>query len=644
MVLTEKETKKIAILGLPNTGKSQVFNNLTKEYTLVSNYPLTTIETKTAQCRIHNQSYAIMDTPGMHCLYIHSEEELMVRDMLFREKPDVIVQCIDANRLKQSLVLTADLLEMGIPMVISLNSVDETTRKGIWIDSSGLSRLLGILVIESIATSGVGTEDLKNAIHKAKIGKLPFHYGDIVEEGIIAIESKLPEDTIYKRKSAILLLEEDPFLMGYFKKKYSEKSVTRLIDAVNNVKKQFGGTIGRVANNKRAQWIEENIKNVTKKQKIALGGASHVCAQLSRHPVFGIPIAISIVAVFYLLVVNVANGIAGWLDVAIWTPVSDQISRLVPSPFWNEFLIGDYGVVSLGFSNAFITVLPILSVFFLAFSALEDSGYIPNLCVLVKRIFGKLGLSGSSIMSLVLGFGCKTMATMTTKSLRSEKERYIAIYLIAFAIPCAPQMGLNLSILGKMGPRAFIIAFSALIFFEIAVGIILNKVLKGEEESDFLQELPAIRLPNLKAVFVKTFYRLKWFLQEALPIFIYAALALFVFDKTGILDAIKHLLAPIVTGFLGLPIEMVEALLLTMARHEVASGMIINLIDQGLLTYVQCIVAVTVTTMFVPCFANIGVMIKQLGARQALTMVVIINTSAFVLAGMLNWVLVNFIG
>jgi len=639
MLITEKNTKTIVITGLPNTGKSQVFNNLTGQYTIVSNYAFTTVEMRTAQCQIHAQLYEITDTPGLHCLYIHSEEELMVRDMLLSKKPDVLIQCIDANRLKQSLTLTADLLELGIPMVISLNAVDETAQKGMWIDFRALARYLGVPVVESVATHGIGTEDLKKAITQAGRSKVPIKYGDILEQGIRGIESILPKEFSFGRKSAILMLLNDPYILNFFKKNYSQDLVDQLTQQIALVKNQYGNNINWLVNSKRNKWIEEIVENVVKKQQLFLGGFSNTFAQLSRHPIYGIPILSGILYLMYFLVVNVANEMAGWMDTTLWTPVADQISNLVPSLFWNDFLIGDYGVLSLGVANAFITVLPILSVFFLAFSMLEDSGYIPNLCVLVKRVFDKVGLSGGSIMSLVLGFGCKTMATLTTKSLRSKKEKYIAIYLIAFAIPCAPQMGLNMSILGRLGPRAFIIAFSSLLLFEIGVGLILNKILKEDKKSDFMQELPAIRLPNPKAVLTKTYYRLYWFLQEAVPLFIYAALALFVIDRVGILDALKNALSPIINGFLGLPSEMVDALLLTMARHEAAAGMIIKLIEQGKLNYVQCIVAVTITTMFVPCFANIVSMIKELGAKTAITMVMIINSSAFVLAGFLNWAL-----
>jgi len=192
------EVKKIAIVGLPNTGKSQVFNNLTGEYALVANYPLTTVEMKRTRCKIAGELYEIIDTPGLHCLYIHSEEELVVRDMIFSEKPDIIIQCIDANLLKQSLTLTVDLLELEIPMVISLNAIDETARKGIWIDSDGLSHHLGVPVIESIAVNGLGTNQLKAAISKARISKWSVNYGKIIDGGISTIASELPEDVQFR--------------------------------------------------------------------------------------------------------------------------------------------------------------------------------------------------------------------------------------------------------------------------------------------------------------------------------------------------------------------------------------------------------------------------------------------------------------
>jgi len=634
------QIKKIAIVGLPNTGKSQIFNNLTGKYTLVANYPLTTVETKLATCRINGQAYEVVDTPGLHCLYIHSEEELIVRDMIFSEKPDIIIQCIDANRLKQSLTLTADLIELGIPMVISLNSVDETAKRGVWIDSTGLSRALGVPVIESIAVNGLGTKDLKAAIGKARRSKYILRYGEIIDDGVSAIESLLPADTSFKRKTAILLMLNDPFLADYLIKEHGEEKIAQLTEQVKSVRRQFNGHFGRALNNKRRRWADELTENTTRKQKIAPGQFSEAFGRLSRHPVFGLPILAVVVLTMYLLVVNVANVIAGWMDQTLWIPVHNKIDTLVTTVWLNDFLIGDYGVLSLGLANAFLTILPILTVFFIVFNILEDVGYIPNLCVLTKRIFDKLGLSGNAIMSIILAFGCKTMATLTTKSIHSKKRKFIAVYLIAFAIPCAAQMALNMSILGRIGLRAFIIVFSVLGSVWISVGLILNNVIKDDDKSSFLQELPAIRLPNIKAVIIKTYYRLWWFIKEAVPVFIIAAVVLFVIDKVGLLDAMKNLLKPVVNDLLGLPLQMVDALILSMARHEAAAGLIIKLIKAGQLNYIQCITAVTITTLFVPCFANITAMVKEIGIKRAVASVIIINCTAVCVAGILNWVLV----
>ncbi len=525
-------------------------------------------------------------------------------------------------------------------MVISLNALGETIKKGIWIDSKGLSRLLHVPVVESAALNGHGTKALGAAITNARIGNAEIQYGDAIEKGIAIVEADLPGSIPYRRKVSALLLMDDPFVEDFVEGRGGKEEIGPVRREVNEIRERFQGNIGLAISRRRSEWVDNITEHVVKRQSLPFRKFSEVFARLSRAPVSGIPILLVIVYVMYLLVVNVANTIAGWMNDFLWVPVEGVIGGICPAGFWSDFLIGDYGVLSLGLANALITVLPILSVFFIMFNVLEDTGYIPNLCVLTKRIFERLGLSGAAIMPLVLGFGCKTMATLTTKSLHSKREKFIAIYLIGFGIPCAAQMGLNMSILGRLGTSAFVIAFSVLAFVEIAAGVVLNKTLKKEQQSDFIQELPPMRLPNVKAVLVKTYYRLFWFLKEAVPVFVYAALALFALDKLGILNAAKTFLSPVMKGLLGLPLEMVDALILCMARHEAAAALIMNLIHDGKLNFIQCIVAVSITTMFVPCFANIMAMIKELGTKTALGMTLAINLSAFLIAGALNWSLI----
>ncbi|MFH1729483.1 MAG: ferrous iron transporter B [Pseudomonadota bacterium] len=628
--------KKIAIVGLPNTGKSHLYHMLTGDYSIVANYPLTTVEPKKKKIDLGGKEYLFFDTPGLHSFFIHSEEELVVRNLIFDEKPEVLIQCIDANQLKQSLDLTADLLELKIPMIIVLSAVSETYQKGIRVNSLRLSKILKIPVVEILDIGESKRAKVFKAIENATIIDDKIIYPDRIEEYIKTLEEKLPEDISFKRKLAILTLENDKTIYGVFEKDLSNEEVLIFYEQENIIRNLFIGSLGRAIRRVQTMWSSEIYEKVSNKNKRKNFIYLEAFARACRHPVLGIPILLAFIFLSYFLVVNVAGFIEGSLSGFIVDPMLSYISTITGSAFVNDFLLGDYGILTLGLFNAVVTVLPILSVFFLMFGALEDIGYLPNLTVLTSRLFKYIGISGKSIMPLVLGFGCKTMATLTTRGLTSKKEKYIAIYLIAFAIPCSAQFGLNMAILGKVGVLAFLIAFGALLFLEVMAGFVLNKIIKDDAPSNYIQELPPIRVPNLKAIFIKTYYRLLWFLKEAVPIFIIAALVLFTLDKSGLLDLLKRALDPIITNWLGLPIDMVDALILTMARHEAAAGLIFKMVNSGSIDFIQSIVAVVITTMFVPCFANIVAMCKELGVKRGLVMVFIINTSAFIFAGILN--------
>ena len=638
-VITEK-TKKIPIVGLPNTGKSHVFSHLTQKYVLSGNYSYTTVDVCREHCDIEGERYEVIDTPPLHCIYSQSEEEIMVRDIMLKEEPDVVVQCIDANRLKQSLMLTFDLLEMGLPTVISLNAIGETAKKGLWIDTEKLSQLMGTPVIESVATKGIGIGDLKKVIPKAKRSNFREKYGDQVENGIEEIADVFPEELSSRRKIAVLMMQGDPFIGKYIEDRFGKEVLDRTVE-VKSRQGDFGGNVNWSINGRKHKWIDNIVEQVVGHHQIKLGGKSEMAAKWSRHPVFGFMILIGVLTVMLFSVVNVANYIAGWMNDSIWLPIEHRVGTWVTHAFWNDFLIGDYGILTLGVSNAILTVLPILAVFFLLFSILEDSGYMPNMCVLMKRVTDKIGLTGNSVMPLTLAFGCKTMATLSSKSIKSRREKFLVVYLIAFGIPCAAQMGLNMSILGKLGIKAFFIAFSFLGTLWLLVGLTLNRLLKEEAKDFFLFELPKMRFPHIGSVLKKTLYKLKDFLREALPVFVSAAIILFFADRFGILDALKTVLKPVITRFLGFPIQMVDVLILCMAKHEAAAGLLIKMVQRGELNYVQIIVAVTLTMMFVPCLANIMAMIRVKGVKNALLMVLTINITAILMAGLLNWMLLT---
>lgn len=642
------DSRKIMITGLANSGKTQIFNNLTGDYNVVANYPMTTLEQAAGSFTFRGTHWQLLDTPGVNTLQAESSEALVFRRSFIREQPDIILQCIDANRLRQSLRLTAELLELGLPMVLSLNVIDETAKRGVRIDPDMLSRLLGLPVVETVASEGLGMYDLKEAFLHAEISRSPFLYSGEVKDVVDALEAHIPLSLPYRHKIAVLSLMDDPQLLlspaGKAPEIYglTADQVADLQQHRRELLASYKGDIRMRMSRQMAQWTDKTYDRVVTKTPVPSGGemASRL-AYYSRHPVFGFLFLLVFLAVSYLGVVVFAGWAAGLLEANITEPIVHYLAGMIDSPLLSDFLIGDFGILTLGLFNAICTILPILSVFFFLFGFLEDVGYLPNLSVLLRRSFTKIGLSGRAVMPIILGFGCKTMATLTTRSLQSRKERLIAIYLIAFAIPCSAQLALNIAILGRAGVVPFIIAVVFLVIVEILAGKILNAMITDDGSRFFVQELPPFRAPVFKAVLKKTGYRLLWFLKEAIPVFIFAAAVIFFIDLIGVLDILKQFLRPMVVTWLGLPIEMVEALILLIAREEAAAGLILRLSDQGKLDAIQSIIAVVVTTMFVPCFANIVAMFKEAGAKAGIIMLIGINISTVLLAGMLNWALLG---
>jgi ferrous iron transport protein B len=616
--------KSISIVGLPNSGKSQLFNSLTGAYDLVSNYPLTTVEIKRHRWVVNDQGWEVADTPGLHGLYIQSEEELAVRAHLYDERPDILVQCVDANRFKESLLLTADLLGLGVPLVLVLTAVGETARRGVRLDAQRLSHLLGVPVVQSPAP-GKGIADLKRVLLGIIPPARPPRFGEPLETAIARIESILPAGFPSPRESAILLLENDPSFVDAL----GDGGEARL----EEIRSSLAGKAPLMVSARRNRWVDETSASVTSAGKSSSTGFSKTFARLCRHPVYGLPILAFFLGLVYLMVVHVAGALSLFLTTTITDPVVAAVGRLLPGGFWKDLLVGPHGLLTLGLFNSLTTVLPILSVFFLVFGLLEDIGYLPNLAILTRRLSEKIGVTGNAIIPLVLGFGCKTMATMTARTLTSRREKLIVIALIAFALPCSAQMGLSIAILGQHGVRYFVLAFAFLIIAEVVVGLLLNRLLPREEHSQFIQELPPIRIPRVSAVAKKTGYRLLWFLREAIPIFLVAALAMFAIDRLGLLALIKGAVKPFMTGWLGLPVDMVDALLLTLARSEAAAGLILRMSREGTLNGVQSIVAVVLLTTFAQCFANIAAMFKEVGARSALVIVAGIYLLSFAYTG-----------
>jgi ferrous iron transport protein B len=278
-----------------------------------------------------------------------------------------------------------------------------------------------------------------------------------------------------------------------------------------------------------------------------------------------------------------------------------------------------------------------VTTFFFVFSILEDSGYFSRMAVMVNRVFRIMGLNGKAVLPMILGLGCDTMATMTTRILDTRKERLITTMLLALAIPCSAQLGVLLALMATLSPAGALFWVALVLTVILAVGWLTSKVFPGET-SEFILEVPPMRRPDLKNVISKTWVRLNWYLREVIPIFVIGTAILFLLDRFNALTLIARWGQPLVTGWLGLPSEITNAFLVGFMRRDFGAVYILDAAigADPLLSAHQILVAMVTITLFMPCFANFLVIAKENGMRVALSMAAFIFPFAFLVGGAVN--------
>jgi ferrous iron transport protein B len=360
-----------------------------------------------------------------------------------------------------------------------------------------------------------------------------------------------------------------------------------------------------------------------------------------REPLTGLPILAAVLYVVYLavgvlgaqtLVEVLEEGLFGrWVNPA----AVELAQRFIPIAFLRDMLVGQYGLLTMGLTYAVAIVLPVVATFFLVFGFLEDSGYIPRVAIFSDRIFRVMGLNGKAVLPMILGLGCDTMATMTTRILGTPKERLIAIFLLALGVPCSAQLATIMGILGGISFAALLTLFTVVIVQVIAVGFLAARVLPGDR-SEFIMELPPLRLPRLRNILTKTWLRVKWYLSEAVPLFLFGTLLLFLLDRFGLLAVITRAAEPVVSGLLGLPSEAAGVFIMGFLRRDYGAAGLFDMAQHGRLSGVQAVVALTVMTLFVPCVAHFLVMVRERGLKVGLAIVGVITPLALLTGALLN--------
>jgi ferrous iron transport protein B len=628
----------IILVGNSNVGKSAVFAALTGRRVDVSNYPGTTVEIASGTVRGDTER-TLIDTPGVRSMLPLSEDERVTRDALLDLEPSAVVQVIDAKNLRRGLLLTFELAETGLPVVLCLNMTDEAEARGIRVDAEHLSRALGVPVVPTVAIRKVGIDALRRAIPLAAPLSRSVRFDEPTERAIAQVEALLPEGTPLRRALALGLLAGDETLARRLELGPWGASALERIRA--ELEAELGEPIAYALTRARLAEADRVVAEVVRRRPARGRRVGAELGRLAAHPVFGWPILLAVLALLYLLVgVFGAGTLVALLENRLFGQVINPWARhavreLVPWPLAQRFLVGEYGLVTMALTYGFAIVLPIVATFFLAFGVLEDSGYLPRLGVMLDRAFRRMGLNGKAVLPLVLGLGCVTMATVSTRMLETRRERIQATLLLALAIPCSAQLGVMLGMVSITGPVGVAIWLTVVLGSLLAVGWLADRVLPGER-ADFVLELPPMRRPGLGPVLTKTAARIEWYLREVIPVFVLGTAVLFALDETGLLARIEHALSPVVVSWLGLPAAATGVLLVGFLRRDYGAAGLFALATAGALSVRQTVVALVVITLFIPCIAALLMIVREHGLRVALAMLATVLAVVLLVGGALN--------
>ncbi len=645
--LIEKQhiSRKVALVGNPNVGKSVLFNALTGSYVTVSNYPGTSVEVSRGHASIAGQSWQVIDTPGMYAIHTITEEERVAREILLNEHPDVVLHVLDARNLERMLPMTIQLIEAGLPVVLVVNIMDEAERMGLSFNLSLLQQRLGVPVIASATAHKRGIQEIRTAI--AEFGQscgLPINYSRLLEADVKEVSNLMQGSYVLSHRAlALLLLQGDEEITAIVEKEEGNR-YPELHEKVREIAFERRESFHLDLSMERKDMVSRLIQGVIKlpdKQHETFGNR---LSRLTVRPLTGVPILLlTLYFGLYKFVGSFGAGtlvdlLEGKLFEELFNPwITGLINGMFPWWWLQELLVGEYGIITLGLRYAVGIILPIVTTFFIFFSILEDAGYLPRLALLVDRGFKWIGLSGRSVIPIVLGFGCSTMATMVTRTLETVRERIIATLLLALAIPCSAQLGVILSLLIKV-PGALLIWTVCIALLFIVVGLFAGRLMPGEAPM-FYMELPPMRLPQLSNVFTKTYTRLLWYFIEILPLFVAASVLLWIGKITKSMEHLVSAMTPVMNS-IGLPKEAAVAFIFGFFRRDYGAAGLYDLQTRGLLDSRQLTVAAVTLTLFIPCVAQFLMMLKERGWKVSIAIFLFVSVLAFGSGFLLNKLLV----
>ncbi|MFC1744713.1 FeoB small GTPase domain-containing protein [Candidatus Riflebacteria bacterium] len=652
--------RKALLVGSPNVGKSSLFNQLTGSYSIISNYPGTTVSISHGVVG----DKTLIDTPGMYSLNAISEDEKISLKCLSQPGVEVLLHVVDTKNLERMLSLTMELMETGIPVILVLNMIDELEPLGLKLDREKLASELGIPVLITNSAIGEGVDEVKNQLLKA-VPKNPelIKYSEEIEKLISTEGDDVQIPNLSLRTSRLLKTfqehekgsDSEPFFFSVQKERFRwAKELTA--KCLETPGKKFQIFQERVDSFLLNPWSGTVILFIVLYlglyQFVGVFGAGTVVDYIQA-TIFGKYINPPLIQVGEKLLPfphkQVLAPFSEKGDIFYRTSkytIPEGIELSTSEKFYKaifDLLVGEYGILTMGLTYAFALVLPIVFFFFIFFSTLEDSGYFPRLSLLIDRCFKFIGLNGRAVIPLVLGFGCDTMATVVTRILETRRQRILTAFLLALAIPCSAQMGAFAAVLSVRGSGVFWTWCGVVFLIFLVVGKLASLVFP-EENTVFYMELPPLRIPQWNNIWLKTRARMIWYFFEVVPLFIFASVLIWLGQLTGFLDFCINALTPAIKllGFSGAEKirAMSETIIFGFFRRDYSAAHLYE-IQKGagqhmLLSQLELLTISVILTLFLPCIAQFLIMLKEFGIK-----VTLISSGTIIMIAFWGGVVVN---
>jgi len=640
-VSKEKADLTIALAGNANVGKSAIFNCLTGLHQHVGNWPGKTVERAEGSLHFKGYNIDVVDLPGIYSFSTFSMEELVSREYIAMEKPDVVVNVVDACVLERNLFFTLQLLELQVPVILALNQIDLAKAKGIDIDEKKLSDLLGVPMVSTVGIKGIGVYELVEQAIKIAKGELTvrteeIQYGREIEERVRKLQLLLAEASFSypTRFVALKLLEGDDEIKKEVQK-VNRKIVETADEYAREIEEVHGEPCSVVICSER-YTIANRISSEVQRTKVAKRTTLERIDDLATHKILGYLLMVGVMfSVFYAIF-----SFGGFLSKII----SDFFGTFKPQTLGVAEQILWEGVAG-GFVAAVTLVLPYVLPFYLLLTVLEDSGYLPRVAFLLDNLMHKIGLHGKAIIPIILGYGCNVPACYSCRIMETKRDRLTAAFVVTF-VPCTARI---IVVLGLVAAFVNIEWAFTLLLIDLAIifvmGRIAFKALPGESMG-MIMELPSLRLPSRRVVVNQTWARVKSIFYMVFPIYVVGGTVLAVMQMAGLLKPIEGLLAPITVYWLELPAIASVLLLFGVVRKELVVVMPAILFGTTNLATVftpaQMIVLAFITMIYVPCVATFAMLKREFGWKTALYITISEIAFAVVSGGIFSRILNGF--